>query len=607
LILCPLLIFSQELCNGNLGDNIFEDGDFGSGRDNVVQVDPNLASSFMYDLTPAPDDGFYTITNNMGVWDIQFDAWLPLSDNSSDPAGYMMVINASFEPGIFYEETIDNLCPNTTYEFSADIINVIRPGVQDHILPNVDFLLDQESKFSTGDIPQNGTWETYGFTFVTNSDQQSLVLTLRNNAPGGIGNDLALDNISFRACGPSTFVNEESRIFTCEDNTDPVILEADVDLSSFFIQWQSFDPILNEWVDIDNATGSTIFHDNFSTGTYLYRYLVATSLSSLANGKCRSNSDVITIEVVTKNFNAVDSLCSGEIYEFGTQNISTSGNYLETFISSIGCDSIVSLDFVAVEYDPIDYTIESNSPGCFDGADGEIVFSDLQGLYPPYMFEFNGELSSQNSYRDLNSDTYSVTIIDRHNCKEKINIELSDPPEFVVQLPDDITVDLGEEVFISAMANQVPLSYNWITDLVLDCMDCLDVNMIPSQSGTLLFEAVNNEGCSDIDSMKITVLESEIDIYIPNIFSPNNDGYNDTFIIGARKNLVQSIDNITIYDRWGNPIFIKNNIDINDKNGHWDGTANNQNLDTGVYTYSIEMTYLNGETDLRIGTISIIR
>ena len=142
--------YSQnDICTGNLGDNIFETGDFGSGQANIPSRPDNLISTYDYVSLGPPRDGAFTLTNNTGAWPGLFATWLPLMDQSLDPDGYFMVINADFTPGIIYEQTIEGLCQNTLYAFSADIINLIRRGVTDHIEPNVSFLLNDEELYTT--------------------------------------------------------------------------------------------------------------------------------------------------------------------------------------------------------------------------------------------------------------------------------------------------------------------------------------------------------------------------------------------------------------------------------------------------------------------------
>jgi len=217
-------IITAQFCTGALGENIFPEGDFGSGTSNLFPTSPNIAPGFSYTLNVPPIDGSYVLTNNTANWPELYSSWLSIGDNSIDPNGYMMVVNASFEPGLFYRKTVTGLCENTLYEFSVDIINLIQTSTTAHEDPNVSFLLDGIESFSTGTVPKNEEWNSYGFTFTTKQGQETLTLSLRNEAPGGIGNDLAIDNISFRACGPMTTVlPEENMINLCEESPTKII------------------------------------------------------------------------------------------------------------------------------------------------------------------------------------------------------------------------------------------------------------------------------------------------------------------------------------------------------------------------------------------------
>src|SRR5690606_38981392 len=72
-------------CGGNAGENIFIAGDFGSGAANVFPSNPGLAPGYAYTTAVPPDDGEYTITNDMNRWSFAFPAWLRVGDNSPDP------------------------------------------------------------------------------------------------------------------------------------------------------------------------------------------------------------------------------------------------------------------------------------------------------------------------------------------------------------------------------------------------------------------------------------------------------------------------------------------------------------------------------------------
>ena len=85
----PIFLSAQStagLCKGNLGANIFPRGEFGSGTANVLPYDPKLAPSYIYQSSPPPNDGYYTITNGTHNWgSFARDTWIKIGDNSNDP------------------------------------------------------------------------------------------------------------------------------------------------------------------------------------------------------------------------------------------------------------------------------------------------------------------------------------------------------------------------------------------------------------------------------------------------------------------------------------------------------------------------------------------
>ena len=164
-------------CTGNLGDNIFTDGDFGSGAANILTPDPQIAPGYTYEFNPPPVDGSYTITNNTTSWGSFASNWANIGDNSSDPNGYMMVVNASFDPGLFYQQQVDDLCDNTLYVFSADVYNLII-GLNE-IKPNVSFLLDGNVVYETISI----------YLLIRDKDQWKIALF----SPYDMANKLSFD------------------------------------------------------------------------------------------------------------------------------------------------------------------------------------------------------------------------------------------------------------------------------------------------------------------------------------------------------------------------------------------------------------------------------
>ncbi|NJB87163.1 gliding motility-associated-like protein [Lewinella marina] len=593
-----LLGFSlpAQQCSGNLGENIFTDGDFGSGRANVLTPDPGIAPGFRYQSSPPPNDGFYTITNDMGQWANIFSTWRPIRDNSPDPFGYMMIVNASYEPGLFYQQVVDGLCENTLYQFTADITNVLRRG-SNNLLPNVSFLIDDQEYFTTGPIPEDEQWKTYGFTFKTVPGQTSVTLALRNNAPGGIGNDLALDNISFRACGPEALILPLEVANICEDG-DPITLEATINGDQFptpALQWQRSYDGGDSWVDIPGAKDPTFVHDRLISGAYLYRYLLANSNANLGSSKCRIVSNTKIVNVVPKRYFITDTICSGNTREVGTSSYDRSGIYVDTLISSLGCDSIVRLDLTVVA-DPIlsgKFTVRD--PSCTYLQDGRVVLDSINRGRSPYSFTFAGNPQPLGVPVDsLGEGAYPYTLRDRYGCTTDDTLRLQSPFPFVIDIGEDREIVLGETLEVSVRNSQPITSYRWTPEGSVTCdSSCSTLELLPTESFTLGLTATSAEGCAASDSVRVRVVAERL-VYIPNAFSPDGDGNNERFTVYGKAPNVQFVPSLRIYNRWGGEVFAATDLPVNDPSAGWDGTRGGQPAPPGTYVYVAEVAFLDG-------------
>lgn len=119
---------------------------------------------------------------------------------------------------------------------------------------------------------------------------------------------------------------------------------------------------------------------------------------------------------------------------------------------------------------------------------------------------------------------------------------------------------------------------------------------------TLVVE--NEHGCTDTVVYSVTI-RPEFQFYIPNAFTPNGDGINDTFNgIGFGFDLSSDINqyNMKIYDRWGELIF-----ETNDLANGWDGSLNGKKLESEAFVYSISITDTNAQKHTFRGTVTLVR
>ena len=106
----------------------------------------------------------------------------------------------------------------------------------------------------------------------------------------------------------------------------------------------------------------------------------------------------------------------------------------------------------------------------------------------------------------------------------------------------------------------------------------------------------NDKGCSAAATTTIKIFTG---LYMPNAFTPNDDGMNDLFRIPPMTNL--TLKEFSVYDRWGNRIFTTKN-----QNKGWDGTFNGKKQNTGVYTYFIK-SIINSKEVLLKGNFTLVR
>lgn len=599
-----------QICDGNLGENIFTDGDFGSGTANILQVDPGIAPGYTYTTNVPPFDGFYVITNNISDWPSRFN-WLGPSDNSNDPDGYMMVVNASFEPGKFYEQTVTGLCENTLYVFSADIFNVIPSNSVNFILPRVSFEIDGVEQFDTGNIPQNEQWNTYGFTFETQPGQTEVTLALVNKAPGGIGNDLALDNITFRACGPLAQILPETIADVCEDG-DPQDIVATITGDQYptpVVQWQqSFDEG-QTWQNMPGEDQLTFTHTELTSGDYYYRYLLANDTDNLLNSKCRVNSNVKIVRVIPKFTMTVDTICDGLSSFIGDQPYTTTGTFIDTLPNRLGCDSIITLDLEVIADQGIAIDFNLQDPSCTGFEDGSVSIAAIRNGTNPFSIEVEGlPTMTAGTLNNVGAGSYEYKATDRYGCTATLEATLIDPERFFLSLGQDQTVDLGDALRISSSTNHDIASIDAQPPLDLDCIPTCDIiELFPVESGSFIVTATSEAGCVSIDTLNIMVNKVR-KVFFPNAFTPNNDGRNDLFTIYADIPNVQLIEKLLIFDRWGNLVFERNEFLPNDTVLGWNGeNTNGQLMEAGPYVFVTQIRFLDDEVVDFSGSLVLVK
>ena len=171
---------------------------------------------------------------------------------------------------------------------------------------------------------------------------------------------------------------------------------------------------------------------------------------------------------------------------------------------------------------------------------------------------------------------------------------------------------LGSTSQLTAFPAGAVDSILWTPNSDLTCSDCIDPVSEPTSTTSYIatiYYSLLDAYCQTSDTVTVTVYDQcpkEI-FFMPNTFTPNNDGQNDVFY--PRGYGVKDVLIFRIFDRWGNLVHEKTNIKANDKNVGWLGTdkSGSKELNTGVYVYYIEATCTNDDKITFSGNITLIR
>ncbi len=368
------------LCSNATGANNISagNGDFNSGTSqNGTNPGAAVPGYVFGNITASfPGDGSYGVVKNLspnqlttpyvarpnttsgnrvfGVWDIIGDhtgAADPVTGNPPAAVGvnggYMLVVNSALQLSVANNQTISGLCEETFYEFSAWFRNVCKrcgsdsvgngasgvsvpaayiptaPGDSSGVKPNLTFQIDGIDYYTTGNIDYAapwGEWVKKGFVFKTAPGQTSLTISIKNNAPGGGGNDWAMDDIAFATCLPALTMRPTNTPTYCLNNQ----VDISVAVSTFFdnylhYQWERSTDGGSTWIAAPELPGQqtfsftnfsgeyrdTAFLPSFTSSPaydgYQYRIRVATTADNLTSGNCAVYNavDIITIDVNT--------------------------------------------------------------------------------------------------------------------------------------------------------------------------------------------------------------------------------------------------------------------------------------------------------------------
>jgi gliding motility-associated-like protein len=183
------------------------------------------------------------------------------------------------------------------------------------------------------------------------------------------------------------------------------------------------------------------------------------------------------------------------------------------------------------------------------------------------------------------------------------NIRINPLP--VVTLPSTITMQAGFPVLIPATYTSNVVSYNWTPPATLDCQTCPQPTAAPKFNTKYTVSFVDSNGCKNTGQVQVIVICGNINIFVPNTFSPNNDGSNDVFYIRGKG--LDRVKSIRIFNRWGEVVFEQQQFPVNDPTYGWNGTYKKNKPIPDVYIYQVEVFCDNSQVIRFEGNVALIQ
>lgn len=342
------------------------------------------------------------------------------------------------------------------------------------------------------------------------------------------------------------------------------------------------------------------------------------AVAAIATEQIDCNTTEVTINgngsSVGPNFTYVWSTNSGHFVS-GTNTLNPivdrAGDYQLLVSNNLnGCSDSIT---VPVQVDPLvpsGFDVTVKNIRCFGDKNGSITVNGVQGGTQPFFFTLSGTGTPNNQYTGLTAGDYVLALEDANGCQLDTVITIGEPGLLQVELGPNIEVELGEYATVAAQIQTTTgiqsLEWNYAPNCDSVPNFCESFTYQPFDSYRHTITVVDGNGCVARDEV-LVIVGKRRQIYVPNIFNPNSD---INFALGVFVGIdVAKIKQFAIYDRWGEQVYSLNDyVPANGDLGQsWDGRYKGEKGLPGVYVWYCEVEFIDGETKLFKGDVTLIR
>lgn len=273
------------------------------------------------------------------------------------------------------------------------------------------------------------------------------------------------------------------------------------------------------------------------------------------------------------------------------------GTYSVTITDNRNCFDTISLQITQPTALEVSILIQNDSI-CQGQNNGAALASGSGGTSPYTLYWYRQDGSSNHflglgfdAYQSFQSGEYYIKSIDQNGCVDSSLFSIQQAP--AITLNDTVYYENHYgEIAVNAFGSEGPYIYTWSNGATATSIGHL-------KTGAYLLTVTDALGCTLNSSYTI-----ELDLIIPTVITPNNDGKNEIFRI-INIEAYSSVE-ISIFNRWGDLLYQYKGEGNNYPGQEWDGTYQGASVGFGSYIYVVKINS-SPEPVEKSGVISVIR
>ena len=222
------------------------------------------------------------------------------------------------------------------------------------------------------------------------------------------------------------------------------------------------------------------------------------------------------------------------------------------------------------------------------------------------MVTWNGDTGNPGYYEDDAGASVEISITDDNGCQRDTIVDIpafSAPNAAFSVTPEDACIafeNIGNIAFQDSSSNAVTGTWYFGDGTAAELTPGEEIPHLYDNAGlyTIGLTVVNEGECTDSTSFQLCILPPD-PVFVPDIFSPNDDGKNDTLYV---RGLLISRLEFRVYNRWGEVVF-----ETNSPNKGWDGQLRGAPAPSGSYYYTLSASIGTATRVERVGEVVLVR